>query len=214
MRKGILLTLPRYDIVTEYLSSYSGAIERISEEKGIFIKSLEGPKANKIEFEKTLVKLDCKFTILNGHGSDDCITGDKGEILIRTGENEQILKDRIVYARSCEAAAVLGEECIKDSEGCFIGYVLPFEFYFNSEWAGNPMKDNTARLFLESSNLVPISIIKGNSTEEAHERSKSKMLKNIKKVLREKTNESFSIAESLWNNYLGQKLLGNRHARL
>lgn len=124
------------------------------------------------------------------------------------------MNNRIVYARSCEAASILGKKIVENSQGCFIGYVLPFEFYFNETWIGNPIKDNTARLFLESSNLVPLSLIKGNSTKEAHEKAKKQMLKNMKKVLRTKSKESYAIAESLWNNYLGQKLLGNEKAKL
>ena len=209
-----MLTLPKYDIVTEYLSAFSSSIEKAAAEKGIFYKLSKEQEVNKEEFEKIIKKLDCKMVVFNGHGSEDTIAGNKDQIIVKAGDNDEILKERIIYARSCEAASVLGEKCIENSNGCFIGYVLPFEFYFNQEWVGNPLKDNTAKFFLESSNLAPISIIKGNISREAHERSKKQMLKNIKKVLRSKTQESFSIAESLWNNYLGQVLLGNEKAEL
>jgi len=78
----------------------------------------------------------------------------------------------------------------------------------------NPLRDNTAKLFLEPSNLVPISIIKGNSTSNANENSKRQLLKNIKKILRNLDSESFKIAEALWNNYEGQVLLGNPDVNL
>lgn len=214
MRKGVILTLPCYDIVTEYLSAFSQKIKIESEKKGVFLKLLNKEKANKKEFEKVVNKLDCKLIVFNGHGSDDSIKGDKGEVLVKLGKNDSILKNRIVYARSCEAAYLLGRASVKNSNGCFIGYDLPFEFYFNSEWAANPIKDNFARPFLESSNLVPISLIKGNSSLESHERARKQMLKNIKKILRSKTQEAFFIAESLWNNYLGQVILGNQKAIL
>lgn len=183
MRRGLILTLPKYDDVTEYLSAFSIIIEKISKEKGIFCKLLKGESANKEEFEKVINNLDCKMVVFNGHGSENTIAGNGGNILIKLGENEDLLKNRIVYARSCEAASNLGEKCVNNSEGCFIGYNLPFEFYFDPEWVGNPIKDNTARLFLESSNLAPISIIKGNNSNEAHERSKNQMLKNIRYLL-------------------------------
>jgi hypothetical protein len=214
MKKGILLTAPRHDNTTEYLAVFSIPIENLCNEKGILCKALRDESANKEEFVKALNKLDCSMVFLNGHGSEETIAGHKDEILIKVGENESLLKDRIVYARSCEAASFLGEKAVEKSKGCFIGYILPFEFYFDETWAANPIKDNTARLFLESSNLVPSSIIKGNSTNESHERAKKQMLKNIKKVLRSKSKESFAIAESLWNNYLGQVILGNKKAKL
>jgi len=214
MREGVLLTLPKYDLVTEYLTVFSKDIERVSNEKGIFLKSLKETAVNRKEFEDVLNKLNCKMIVFNGHGDEISIFGNRKEVLVKVGENEGILKDRIVYARSCAAASILGKECIRNSKGCFIGYVLPFEFYFDSEWIGNPIKDNTAKWFLESSNLVPISIIKGNNSGESHRRAKNQMLKNIKKVLRLRTPESFSIAESLWNNYIGQVLLGNEEVKL
>ena len=58
-----------------------------------------------------------------------------------------------------------------DREGCFIGYKLPFMFYIDERWRSNPHKDNVAPIFLEPSNLVPISLIKGNSALQAHEKS-------------------------------------------
>jgi|SRR3989344_3590285 len=214
MRRGIILTLPRYDVVTEYLSVFSQEIEIEAEKKGIFLKPLKEEKVNREEFEKVINKLGCNFIVFNGHGSGDSLKGDKDKVLVKLGENDSILKNRLVYARSCEAASILGRESVKNSNGCFIGYNLPFEFYFDPEWSGNPIKDNFARPFLESSNLVPISLIKGNSALEAHERARKQMLKNIKKIIRSKTQEAFSIAESLWNNYLGQVILGNQEATL
>lgn len=208
------MTSPRYDIVTEYLSAFSHEIELQAKQKGIFLKPLKDRDVHKEMFEKIMNKLDCKMIVFNGHGSEDSIKGHKDEILVKAGENEDILKNRIVYARSCEAAATLGATCAKNTEGCFIGYTLPFEFYFNAEWMGNPIKDNVAKLFLESSNLVPLSIIKGNNSGVSHERAKNQMLKNIKNILKSNTKESFSIAESLWNNYLGQVLIGNQDAKL
>jgi len=35
MNKGILLTLPRYDIVTEYLSQFSYELEKVADNNGI-----------------------------------------------------------------------------------------------------------------------------------------------------------------------------------
>ncbi|MBU3912509.1 MAG: hypothetical protein KKE50_00290 [Nanoarchaeota archaeon] len=214
MKRGIIITLPRHDQVTEYLSQYSYQIEDAANENGIEIKKLKDEEANREEFEKVMKKLDYKMVIFNGHGSADSIDGNKKPI-VKIGENEALLKERITYARSCHAALVLGRECMKDSkEGCFIGYDRPFQFYVNIQWTGSPLKDNVARLFLESSNLVPISIIKGNSTISAHEKSKRSTLKNIKKILRNKNEDSYLIAEGLWNNYLGQVVLGNENIKL
>lgn len=208
------MTLPKYDDVTEYLSKFSQQIEKSANDKGISLKKLSDKKVTKKEFEKVIRKLDYNMIVLNGHGSIDEIEGHK-EVIIKCEVNGGLLKERIVYARTCHAAFNLGKKCTKNTkEGCFLGYDRPFQFFVNIQWIGNPIKDNTARLFLGPSNLVPISLIKGNSSSNANENSKNNILKNIKKVLRNPDAESFKIAEALWNNYIGQVLLGNKEAKL
>lgn len=205
------MTLPRHDDVTEYLSQFSQQIEDLAKEKNIEIKSLRDKEAIRIIFEKIIKSQDYKMVVFNGHGSENSINGYK-ETILQAGVNDFLIKDRIVYARSCNAAVILGVKCTKNSkEGCFIGYDRPFQFYVNTKWTGNPLKDNTARVFLESSNLVPISLIKGNSTFHANENSKKQILKNIRKTISNPDAESFKIAEALWNNYEGQVLLGNKN---
>jgi len=214
MKKGLLITLPRYDDITEYLSQFSQQIEKEADDKGIELKKLKDKEVTREEFEKIIKKLDYRMIVFNGHGSSDEIRGYRN-FIVKVGENENLLRERIVYARTCHAAVRLGKECTKDAkEGCFIGYNRPFQFYVNLKWIANPLKDNTAKLFLEPSNLVPISIINGNSAFNANENSKRQILKNIKKVLQNSDAESFKIAEALWNNYEGQVLLGFPDAKL
>ena len=215
MNKGIILSLPRYDTVTEYLSQFSLEIENLGEVKGLAVKTIRDKSVTKKEFEKVVKKLNYNFLVLNGHGTHDSILGHNDEVIIKLGENEYLLKGRITYCRSCDAGAMLGKNCLDSSgNGCFIGYRTKFEFCFDGMWESTPLKDETARLFLEPSNLVPISLIKGNSTKEAHEKSRNKILKNIKKLFRSKRQEAPFIAESLWNNYFGQVLFGNENARI
>lgn len=214
MNKGMIITLPRKDFVTEYISQYSIEIIQEADNRGVKVKELKDEKANRKEFETVIKKLDYRLIVLNGHGSDKSIEG-QNEILIECDVNDFILKERITYARSCNAGSVLGRICMEGSkEGCFIGYELPFMFYIDNTWVSTPRKDKIAPLFLEPSNLVPISLLKGNSAFHAHENSKKQILKNISKVLREDSKESFLFAEALWNNYTGQVIIGNTAATL
>lgn len=210
MRKGILITLPKSDEVTTYLSIFSKPIIDACFQKSINFKLLNNHEANKKNFELVLSKLNYKMVFFNGHGSANSICGYKNEELVRLGKNESILRERIIYARSCWSVSGLGRSCMKDSkEGCFIGYRIPFMFLINKTWIGNPIKDKTAKIFFETSNNVPLGFIKGHSAIESHENSKRSMLKAIKKLLRNKDKDSEAIAEILWNNYDGQVLLGN-----
>jgi hypothetical protein len=213
MDKGLIITLPDYDDVTQYLSIWSSDIITKAEENSICVRKIEGKEVIKENFEKSMNKLNYKMIIFNGHGSAKTILGHNGEPIIEKEKNGHLLKNRIVYARSCESADSLGE-LAKSSEGCFIGYNLPFMFYVDINWTGNPKKDPVADIFLSSSNQIPISIIKGNTCGDAHKNSQKHILKNINKVLRRKTPDAYRIAEALLNNYSAQSIIGNESAVL
>ena len=125
MEKRIIITLPRYDDTTEYLSQWSYKIEEIANDKDVKIKKLLDEEANKDEFEKVIKKLNYKIIIFNGHGSSNSICGNNGGAIVTLGVNEYLLRDRITYARACDAAITLGNECVKDNNGVFIGYIVP-----------------------------------------------------------------------------------------
>ncbi|MBI2507843.1 hypothetical protein HYV89_02715 [Candidatus Woesearchaeota archaeon] len=210
MKKGMIITLPRHDIVTEYLSQFSKQIIRASEDQGIPCKQLRDKEASKEVFENLVKTLGYKLVVLNGHGNPEAVYGQSDKPLVEKGVNHHILSDKITYARSCDSASSLGQAIAKNNkEGCFIGYELPFQFYCDITWEGNPSKDKLAPIFLNPSNLIPIGIVNGKTTAEAHVSSKTSMLKNMNKVLRKSDPDSLAIAAALWNNYEGQVLIGN-----
>ena len=214
MGKGLIITLPRFDQVTEYFYDFSEEIVRSAERKGFKIKKLVAEKANKKEFKKVISKLDYPLVVLNGHGNERSIAGHENKIILKSGENDSLIKDKITYTRACSAADILGKNCVKKGDGCFIGYRKPFNFLANTEEYASPLKDKTAKLFLEPSNLVPISLIKGNNALHAHENSKKKILKNIVKVIRDGGDDYLAIAQTLWSNYENQVLEGNELAKI
>ena len=211
----MIITLPRWDNVTEYLSQFSEEILEEAEKQNVKYKPLKDEDANKKEFEKVLSNLNYNLLIFNGHGSPESINGQDDETIIEVGMNDSLLKERIVYARACESGAVLGKKCTQGTEqGCFIGYESKFEFWADKSWDSVPLKDETAKLFLEPSNMLAISLIKGHSAEIAHETAKKHMLKNIKKVLKNRPEDSFWLISTLWANYNCQVLYGNPSATI
>lgn len=210
----MIITLPESDNVTLYLSKFSKYVLEEANSQDVKVKPLVEDEANKKEFEKVLTKLDYNFIVFNGHGSYNEIYGHRNEPIIVLGDNETILSDRIVYARACNAGAELGEKMVIGNNGCFIGYSTNFTFWASKSWDSVPLKDETAKLFLEPSNMVPISILKGHSAGEADKIAKDHMKKNIKKVLRNPTDESFWLASALWSNLNGQVIHGNDNATI
>ena len=168
-------------------------------------------------FSNLIFKQNPLFIFFNAHGNEKAIYGDKikgrEEILIEEDKNHNHLKGRIVYARACWAAASLGKACTKES-GCFVGYKTPFSFWINERWSSKPSNDNTAKLFIEPSNLIVTSLLKGNTAKEAFDKSKDMSKRNILKLLKiKKEPGAMGSIMLLWNNMNGQEILGQKNIR-
>jgi hypothetical protein len=212
MNRILLVTRPRHDDTTEYLSYYASLVLKKAEALNIDVKDFEGKEVNCGAIYKFIIKKDPKLIFLNGHGDDVSIEYNKGEILFSTDKNMEMLKDRIIYARACYAGVSFGKEVVKNNDGCFIGYISPFSFWIDERYSANPSKDKIAALFLEPSNEIVDSLLKGNKTETVHERSRKMMIESMKTVLRmEERKEpiAMNLLQVLWNNYEGQILHGN-----
>ena len=123
MKKGLIITMPRYDDVTEYFSQFSKEILKEAKEEGFPVKSLVDKEAIKSSFELVAESFPYTLTILNGHGNAKEIFGQDKKPIIAEGINDQLLAGKITYARACESGASLGKSVVfLNKEGCFIGY--------------------------------------------------------------------------------------------
>ncbi len=124
----LLVTRPKYDDGTEYLSAYALEVLKKAKKFNISIKDFEGKEANKENVEKYLGVKNPKLLFLNGHGNKCEICGHKGEVIFSLN-NVNLLKNKITYARACFSANIFGHEAVKNNFGCFIGYIYPFSFW-------------------------------------------------------------------------------------
>jgi hypothetical protein len=178
--------------------------------RGVDVIELKKEKANKKELESRLAKLKPQLVIINGHGSDTCVTGHDSEVLVEVGQNENILRSKIVYSLSCNSATCLGVESVKAGALCYIGYKTKFTFFHRNK-ISHPLDDNIAKLFLDPSNQVAVSLLKGNKTQDANRKSKELAMKNIQKLLSsESSRESTLYAKFLWSNMRNQVCYGNQ----
>jgi len=93
--------------------------------------------------------------------------------------------------------------------------ITDFIFYRNDNFSTKPLKDPIAKYFLEPSNLVMTTIIKGNSVKEADKRSKRSMKKNFLKLLTSTSSaDEREIAPYLWSNIRAQVVLGDETATI
>ncbi len=183
MNKILLVTRPKYDDTTYYLFHWTKKVIKLADKKGIQILDLKEKRANRKEFESIMLKKQPLLIFLNGHGNVDRVTGQNGEILIKTNDNEVLLKSKIVYALSCKSGKELGHKSIEKGAVAYIGYDDDFIFYFEDNKVSKPLDDKTAKLFIEPSNYVIESLLKGHSVGVSCQRSRQLYKKNIQKLL-------------------------------
>lgn len=213
MSKAILITRPNHDLITTYLFHWSGIVIKEAQRRGIKVLDLRGKKANNKAFSSYIMKHEPILVFFNGHGNTNTITGYDNESLIDAYKNEKLLVEKIVYARSCDAANNLGKLCINNGTVAFIGYEKKFAIGYTPSKTSTPLHDPVAKLFIEPSNLIPVSLLKGNTTEDAYRKSQEASLHNFRFMLSTRaTAAQKDAAPYLWFNRKYQVLLGDQQA--
>ena len=195
---------------TTYLFFWSKLVIECAHQKSFRVVDLPGEKSNGTDFSGRVVKTNPSFIFFNGHGSKSAITGHNDEVLVSDKKNLGLLKDRVIFSRSCSSAMKLGPKSISSGAKAFIGYKEPFIFIFEPKKLPYPLSDKTAALFLEPSNQVAISLLKGHSSLEANRRAKNAFAKNIRKLLtsESKKEDSATLRYLFWD-MKHQVCLGN-----
>jgi len=209
-----LITRPNHDIVTSYLFYWSKKILDFASKNSIDFIDLRGNKVNKENVESYLKKQNPKLVFFNGHGNDNYIAGFKDKLLIESGKNEELLKNKIIYSLSCNSAKLLGREAVKKGAETFIGYEDSFMLYTDSEREANPIKDKIANSFLQPSNELSISLLKKKTAGESSIISKKAFKIEIEKFSASNSVEGgeMIIMALLWDME-NQIVLGNKEAR-
>lgn len=212
MNKSLLITRPDHEIVTKYCSLWSEDIRVLAGKKGIHVYDLKGKKANRKNFESYARANAPSLIFFNGHGNAKTITGYDNEPLV---DMSSVPTPSIMYARSCDAAQILGPFLIKKGLHAFVGYLRKFTLFYDSAHIMKPIQDPIARLFLESSNLVVSTLLKEHTVTEANNRSKSAMFKNLKRMLSSAASfEERYAAPAMWSNMTAQVVLGDNNATI
>lgn len=217
MDKTILITRPNHDSTTNYLYYWSKPVIEVATKKGFKILDLQGKKANRKTFESYLNTNKPSLIFLNGHGSEEKIAGYNNEILVdNLTVKTNLLEGKIMYSRSCRSAVALGKNVIVHGKAkAFIGYSRDFIFLIDNNYSTKPYLDPVAKPFMESSNLVATTLIKGHSVKEAHLRSKSEMKKALlKSLLSDATEAESRSAPYLLSNFSSQTIYGDESATI
>jgi hypothetical protein len=215
MTRSILVTRPRFDRTTKYIAEWAKKVIAFAKDKGVKVIDLADHRANRVEFEGTVQKTNPDFIFFNGHGNESSIMGHDNEVLASVGTSGDFVCKRIIYALSCSTGKTFGPWCIKARTLAFIGYKEDFGFYYMDEKRTRPFEDKLAALFLEPSNQVAVSLLKGHTAGEAYNASQNSFRHSIRKLLSTVSTQSESVALPLlvWDMQ-HQVCLGDSEARL
>ncbi|KKU25504.1 MAG: hypothetical protein UX37_C0020G0004 [Microgenomates group bacterium GW2011_GWA2_46_16] len=197
----MLITRPNHDITTNYLFYWSTLLIEQAKKSGKVVTDLNQKRANAKEFASVVKKTRPAMIVLNGHGDHSTVTGYDNEPLVTKNDNPEILAGTVVFARACQSALELGEEAVKRGCKAYIGYNDDFVFVTEDGKETHPLQDSTAKLFIEPSNHVVISLLKGHSPSEANSRSRAMCLKTIQKLMSSSASQDDSelVPNLAWN---------------
>lgn len=159
--------------------------------RGDAVIDLAKDRANKKEFESVLDKKDPTMVFFNGHGDESQVSGQNNEALVDTQDSSR-LSGKVVYALACKSGRLLGPTSVEHGAAAYIGYNEDFIFMTEPDKRTHPLDDKTAALFSGPSNQVVVSLLKGQTAQEAHTHSRKAFFRSIRKLMTSKT----SLADS------------------
>lgn len=210
--KTFLITRPGHDLITNYLLHWSKQLIDLANSKGVKVIDLEHEKVNRKDFASRLKKTKPELVMLNGHGNKNVVTGYDNRSLL-DARNAHVLDGAVTYARSCSSAHTLGGVAVQSGAKAYIGYTEPFTMGYDIDKIQHPLEDKVAALFLEPSNHVVISLLKGHTAGESTSRSKKLSMKRIQMLASSTASAEEKVyARYLWYNMQSQVCLGDQNA--
>ena len=214
MSARLVITLPDFDEVTRYFSAWSSIILEEAERRSYKVIELADEKANRERVARSLEGKGKLLVVLNGHGGPGAMGGQYNEEILDL-ENVDLLNGKVVYARACDTAAVLGPQAVERGALAYIGYTIPFAFFIDQNSRLRPKDDKLAALFLEPANEVPLALLRGQTAHSANIRSRNAFLSTIRKIVLDGPQSSnYYTLSYLYDDMVNQVCLGDREATM
>lgn len=211
----ILVTQPTFDGTTKYISAWANLVIDLAIKKKIGIIRLKDKRANRKEFQSVVMKVKPRFLFLNGHGNEEAIYGQDNKVLVDVNDTKAILRGKIIYVLACSSAKVLGRKSVKDGADAYLGYDEDFIFFYDEKSRTRPGKDLTAKLFLDPSNAIPFSLLKGHSVSQAYENSQNMYKRTVIRLLSSQSStEARTYIKYLIWDMTYQICLGSKKAKI
>lgn len=208
----MLVTRSKYDQGTNYLYCWTSLVIAEADKRDIAVIDLADNKATKSNFVSYYKKHQPKLVFFNGHGFDNLVTGNNDEVLIDNDKNRLDMTGSIIVARSCRCAKVLGKFLVKNGSLAFIGFKDDYVIKTSRKYSTRPLLDSMAALFLEPSNMIVKSLLKGKTAGESDKKSKKMLINNLSKVLSGTSKDKDDTARWLYHDFKNQVVVGDEEA--
>lgn len=214
MSKTVLFTRPWNDEGTCYLHAWTQILIDKARKQNHNVIDLDKTRANREMFSGHLRKSKPTLVHLNGHGSNTVVTGDQ-KLPLLDQDNANHTRGMVIYARSCNSAAMLGRYCVEQGAKSYIGYRRPFVVRLDLAKMQRPLEDEIAAYTLEPSNQVTLSLLGGATAGESYERSQKTSREKLQKLMSSEAPEGAShILMAVWSNMNNQVILGQPDATI
>lgn len=179
-------------------------------EKNCEVMTLFENHATRDKFSSYCLLPDIMYISAFGHGYDDLITGQHGDILWKVGSYDPSeAQNRIIYLMSCLTAKRLGPDLVDKGARTYMGYEEPFTLY-STIGINDPLEDPIADVFFECSSRVDRLFVDGLPAKNVFDATKE--------LFREKFEEYLAIdgdvAMALLHDHDCFRMYGDQEASL
>ncbi|MCK5023656.1 MAG: hypothetical protein KAS04_05770 [Candidatus Aenigmarchaeota archaeon] len=178
-KKCTVITRTQHDAINRYFFKWTQEVVDFGKNRGLNIIDIPKERVKRKIVENVINKKKPKFVFFNGHGKSEIIGGHDEDKIIVMGDNDNLLESKIVYSRTCFSAKGIGKKFENSKNGAFIGYNHKYTVPVDELFIARPLNDESAKPFWKTSNIIPISILKGNTVKEALEKSENLYKKYI-----------------------------------
>lgn len=180
----VLLVRNKYDPMTSYMHDWSEPFISECGKRGIKVDLIDEKEVIRSNLESRIRGVNYSFIFLNGHGDNSCFCGYEGKVVI-SNENAHVFFNSVVFARACNCLEVLGKVSVEKHKcRCFVGYRDAFTNVRQKNVELTPIQDSVSRPIWDTSNMVPISLTKGSTVDQAIESSHKKATHEIIRILK------------------------------
>ncbi len=157
---------PNFDRATEYAHYYMGFAAEYAAEI-MTVRDLAAVDATKSNILASLEADDPVFCYWNGHGNADTYSAQNKEVVMVTGEGDEVLIERVVLLLSCSCGINLAPSAVSKGATTIFAWVNDFTWIATSD----PAQDIYAVGYFETVNVISNALVEGKTTGEAMSRS-------------------------------------------